>query len=589
MKGSIRYLENFVINILSRQAVLLLLLVIPLPFLSACVPSAVTRPPGAGNGDYQSKIFRPQSKALYAYSRFRLLGADNRWPEATGALEDAFRLDPASDYLPLVLARAYVHGEEPRKAIAVLKSLLERFPDDIDAHELLGDIHADQGNLLAALDCFDRAFQLAPERETLNLRIALTLARLKRTDEAIRILEELPAKGAETIAVRLYLAGFYLEKDLTDKALSVYQDILAQEPDQPQALLDYGKLLEVRSPDQAVKHYQQALMRNPQAAPLRQRLAQLYLLQGQLDAALEQFQLVNRQYPHNPPIISRIALLQLELENWDEAAAGFRQLIESGDIQEQDRHRFYLALALTGAGQDEEAMTLLGAVPTQSAVYPEAVLQLAYLFNRNSRPDDALNVLRRALAAGVQRPDFYYYLVAFLGDLKRFEDAQKVAGEGLGRCPEDVRLLYQAGILQEKTGQRLAAVKTMEAVLALDPDHADALNFLAYSQTEQGGDLEQALEWALRAAKLNRTGYVVDTLGWVYFKLGRYADSRTQLEDAARLQPDDAVIMEHLGDLYRVLELWDQAIEAYRRSLSIDPQAEAVEKKLKHLLERETL
>jgi tetratricopeptide (TPR) repeat protein len=120
----------------------------------------------------------------------------------------------------------------------------------------------------------------------------------------------------------------------------------------------------------------------------------------------------------------------------------------------------------------------------------------------------------------------------------------------------------------------------------LDADHPDALNFVAYHQAEHDVDLDLALTRALKALSNKKSGYIIDTLGWIYYKLGRLEESREQLEKASNLQPDDPVILEHLGDLYQALTLWKEAAEAYQRVLKIDPQAEGVDEKLQIILRK---
>ncbi|NOQ42729.1 MAG: tetratricopeptide repeat protein, partial [Desulfuromusa sp.] len=244
----------------------------------------------------------------------------------------------------------------------------------------------------------------------------------------------------------------------------------------------------------------------------------------------------------------------------------------------------YLAMALSGQGKSAAAITALELINNDSPVYTEAALQLAYLYKKSDQNDQAITILRQTIEQDIHQPDLYYYLVAFLGDGENHQQAIDVALAGVEKNPEETQLLYQLGVLYEKLDNRQAAVQTMEKILLLDNAHSDALNFLAYDQAESGIDLELALSRAQKALAIKPSGYIVDTLGWIYFKMGSYPESREQLEKATELHPDDAVIQEHLGDLYRAMKLWEKAAEAYQRALEIDPQAQQVEEKLKALL-----
>ena len=532
--------------------------------------------------EYRSELADPEAKALSAFSEFRILGAENRWEEAIAALNRAISFDPQSDYLQLVLAKAYLHRQQPKQAIAALEILLARDPKSVDGHELLGDVLSHQQNYTLAIDHFRHALQLKPENEALQLRLAMALARLDRKGEATSVLETLLEQHPEAGLAQLALARIYLENQQLEKASAIYQQLLKQQPEHLQATLEYGKFLEQQDPDAAVELYQSFIIQNPRAAAVRQQLGQYLLTRHKLDDALVQFQAVWQQYPENLQIINRIGLIQLELENWIEAEKAFRLLLESDN--HHGRIRYYLAMALSGQGKSAEAIAVLEPVSTDSPVYSEARLQLAYLYKQSDQGDRAIAALRQMVEDGIHQPELYYYLVAFLGDREDHEEAMKVALAGVEKNPEATQLLYQLGVLYEKSDKRRAAVQTMEKILLLDDAHSDALNFLAYHQAEKEIDLPLALIRAQKALAINPSGYVVDTLGWIYFKMGRYPESRERLEQATELHPDDAVIHEHLGDLYRAMNLWKKAAEAYRRALEIDPQAQQVVEKLKATL-----
>ena len=121
--------------------------------------------------------------------------------------------------------------------------------------------------------------------------------------------------------------------------------------------------------------------------------------------------------------------------------------------------------------------------------------------------------------------------------------------------------------------------------LAIDPDDGRTLNYLGYMWADRGENLDQALELIQRAVALEpNNGAYVDSLGWVYYRLGRYSEARHHLEEAARLMPSDATILEHLGDLYVALEIPDKARETYRRALAIDDDnVEGLKRKLARL------
>lgn len=534
---------------------------------------------------YRSELADAEAKALYAFSQFRLLAAENNWPEAVAALERAISFDPQADYLQMNLAKALLHLDEADRSIEILQNLLQKNPGQVEIHELLGDLLSYRDQHAEAVSHYRKALELVPDNEMLQMRLAMALGRQQRSAEAIEVLQQLIAKHPEAKLARLSLARFYQETEQTDKAMAVYRELLAEYPAQQQAVLEYGALLESRQLfAEAFELYRQGVADAPRSVAVREQLALLYLKQRRLPEALEQFQTVRQQLPENPQVLARIGLIQLEMENWAPAEAAFRELLSLDS--DADENRYYLGLALLGQGKNGAALEMLAPIREASPVFAEAVLQSAYIYKRIGKDDEAIAALRKLLELGFQKSEIYYYLASFLGDHDQFEEAGAVVTAGLEQFPHDVNLLYQLGVIYEKRVQRDKALEMMRQVLQLDADHPDALNFIAYHQAENDIELELALTQALKALSGKRSGYIIDTLGWIYYKLGRYEESRAQLEEASTLQPDDPVILEHLGDLYQALTLWDEALDAYRKVLAIDPQAEGVEEKMQIILRK---
>ena len=107
----------------------------------------------------------------------------------------------------------------------------------------------------------------------------------------------------------------------------------------------------------------------------------------------------------------------------------------------------------------------------------------------------------------------------------------------------------------------------MEKVLELQQDHAEALNFIGYTWADNNIHLDRALEYIKKAVQLKPdNGYITDSLGWVYFRLGELEKAETELERAIQLEPGDAHIYNHLGDVYNSLKKRTKALQAYEKA-----------------------
>jgi tetratricopeptide (TPR) repeat protein len=146
-------------------------------------------------------------------------------------------------------------------------------------------------------------------------------------------------------------------------------------------------------------------------------------------------------------------------------------------------------------------------------------------------------------------------------------------------------LFYSRGIAQERLKNWAGFEADLRKALALQPDQPQVLNYLGYSFVDRGINLDEALGMIERAVKAEPdSGYIIDSLAWAYFRLGRYTDAMVPMEKASLLEPVDAIVTDHLGDVYwangRILEAQFQ----WRRALSFDP-AEADAVRIRHKLE----
>jgi len=123
----------------------------------------------------------------------------------------------------------------------------------------------------------------------------------------------------------------------------------------------------------------------------------------------------------------------------------------------------------------------------------------------------------------------------------------------------------------------------MKKVLTIAPDDAQALNYLGYTYAELGIKLDEALQYLRKAVELRpNDGFILDSLGWVYFKLKRYDEAIPLLERATKLVDDDLTIMEHLADAYAARREHRKALDLYRKILETEPgRKDIIEKKRK--------
>jgi Flp pilus assembly protein TadD len=129
----------------------------------------------------------------------------------------------------------------------------------------------------------------------------------------------------------------------------------------------------------------------------------------------------------------------------------------------------------------------------------------------------------------------------------------------------------------------------MKTVISLEPDNAEALNYLGYTYADRGFNLEEAEKLIRRAVEIKPDdGYILDSLGWVFFHQGLYAEAVKILERAQAQVPEDPVILEHLGDAYEKAGAYENALSAYKKATekAKDKELEKLKVKIDDLEER---
>ncbi|MCV6586194.1 MAG: tetratricopeptide repeat protein [Marinibacterium sp.] len=216
-------------------------------------------------------------------------------------------------------------------------------------------------------------------------------------------------------------------------------------------------------------------------------------------------------------------------------------------------------------------------IPADSPDFHAAELGRAEALRRAGKPDAAIEVMQQLARAYPTLPSVHMALGNALRQQEDYAGAVAAYDTALTHSEDDARnrwfIHYARGICHERLDQWDAAEADFRAALALNPDQPQVLNYLGYSLVEQQVKLDEALDMIERAvAARPDSGYIVDSLGWVLFRLGRYDEAVEQMEAAVELMPVDPVVNDHLGDVYWAVSRYREAEFQWKRALSfIDP------------------
>ena len=244
----------------------------------------------------------------------------------------------------------------------------------------------------------------------------------------------------------------------------------------------------------------------------------------------------------------------------------------------------------------ELAIKIYDRVPTNSPLHRNAAIQMAANLDSLDRADEAQKHLEALIK---QNPDDLETIMA-LGNVlrghKKFAECANVYSKGASAIQKPEKsnwvVFYFRGICYERSKQWAKAEADLTKALELFPDQPHVLNYLGYSWIDQGIKLDEGMAMIKKAVQQRPDdGYIVDSLGWAYYRVGNYEEATKQLERAIELKPEDPTINDHLGDAYwrvgRVLEARFQ----WAHARDLKPDAEdlpKIEEKLKEGLPDET-
>ncbi|MGI9384351.1 MAG: tetratricopeptide repeat protein [Methyloligellaceae bacterium] len=233
----------------------------------------------------------------------------------------------------------------------------------------------------------------------------------------------------------------------------------------------------------------------------------------------------------------------------------------------------------------ERAIDAYGRVPEDSPLWMNVQIRKGYSLNSLKRVDDAKALLEKLADKFPKQTRPLDALGSIMRSHKRFEEAERYYSRAIALLKKPAKqhwtLFYSRGVSYERLKKWPKAEADFKQALKLDPNKALVLNYLGYSWVDQGHNLKEAMGLIRKAVKLKPDdGYFVDSLGWAYFRIGKYKKAVEHLERAVELRPDDSVINDHLGDAYWKVDRRLEAKFQWNQALSLKPDP-AEEKKIK--------
>jgi tetratricopeptide (TPR) repeat protein len=375
------------------------------------------------------------------------------------------------------------------------------------------------------------------------------LAEKEHFQEALAFIRAFTRKVPDSAAAWFYAGKLEQVEGHPEAALRAFRKALEIRPGFGQATLAIGLLLETRGDERKAIEVYEAQVEERFDSQVAGRLVTLYLRSNLPGPALKLLQSMVAVDPEDLNARLRLGLLHMQRENWSEAKAVLGALVKQ--VPDSDKVHYYLSAVHEQEGSFEVAISHLLQVSEDSKLFEDSRLHAAGLWRKMGKRDQAHEVLAEALKRSPENPGLYVAQASMFEDEKRLSEADRALQAGLKLFPEHEKMRYFRGALLEKQGKMDEAVAEMQRLLKVNANHADALNFVAYTWTTQGMRLKDAEDMLKRAIRLKPDNpYILDSLGWNQFMLGKSKDALIYLEKAARLKGDEETILEHLVEVY---------------------------------------
>jgi tetratricopeptide (TPR) repeat protein len=477
----------------------------------------------------QSRDYRLAEHA----TRVSLRAKDYNRAQQSARLWSALR---PQDSAPLeVIAMALVEDGQIDAAQVVVEDLLDRkgkTPGTV--YRRLAELLSRQPNHQGALGLMSRLVDLNLEDPEIYYAQAYLADRLNESDLVIesidRALALKPGWEEAALAKAAHLAG---DQEQEESAIAFSEGFLNDYPDSNRLRLYYARFLVDR---------------------------------GELDQGLDQFVILIEREPGNADVLYAAGLLAIQLERYEDAEQYLAQNLQLRPGN--DQVRLYMGQLAIEREDYADALELYKAVQSES-FYFEAQLSITDILSESDGVDAALEHLETLYP--VNQEEYVRWVLAkeqVLRKVKRLDEAKAVLDSAVGRYPEDNELIYARGLLAAQLNLLDVHEQDMRKLLVKDPENAHALNALGYTLADTTDRYEEAQSLIEQALSIRpEDPFILDSMGWVQYRLGNHSDAISYLERALTKR-NDAEIAAHLGEVLwvngdeaRAREIWQLGLE----------------------------
>jgi tetratricopeptide (TPR) repeat protein len=520
----------------------------------------------------------------YNYIEAHLNIKKNNLDKAIYYLTKTIKDDPENLYLQRELAIFYLMQKDNLKALKIVKNIIDKNPGDIEALIMYGRIKQSLEQIDDAKEAYEKVIANDPAQKKIYLILGGIYMEEGDLVKALKIYKQLVDKYPEFYAGYFFIGKIYAEHGKIVDAEKEFLKALDLEPDLEEVRFELIELYKSLGEEQKIiKTYKEILEIDSNNIRAALELGLLYYKNGMIKDSDNLFNDLAAKSLSDSEVIKKVAQICLDKKRYNDAIIAIEGMLKS--LPGSSDIHYAAGMAYNAINDKETAIVHFKQVPQDSKFYQNSVIQISFLYRDLGKIREAINFLENLIKNIPDKPELILYLASFYEENEEFYKAEKVLKKAIEIDPKNIELHFRLGVVYDKWDKKDAAIESMKTVISLEPHNANALNYVGYIYAELGINLDEAERLIKEALKhMPDDGYITDSLGWIYYKKGRYKDALKLLKKAIDLAPDDPTILEHLGDVYLKMTNKKKALMFYERSLLKREKDRAdIEKKIQDL------
>lgn len=466
-------------------------------------------------------------------------------------------------------AKVAAYANQPAMALMASNLWTELDPNSTEAQQAASQLLVASGNLKDAKPQIKKLLAKEDTRANGFLYLNTLLSKQKDKQEVLEVVQELAKPYPKLPEAHFAIAQAAFFADKPDVAKTALDNAEKYRPGWEVGAQMQGQLLFKESPDKALDFYKTFLKKYPNANDVRMAYAKTLVNQKKIQEAKPEFIRLVESSKGSPEVSAVVGLLSLESAEYPMADQYFEQAL-SGGFKEPDQLHLYLGRSAERQKNDSRALSWYDKIQP-GEFYLDGRLSAAGVIARTQSVDKAIAMLDDVNDLTPEQQILVIQTeVNLLGQAKRHQDAFELMQNATKSWPNSPELIYDYAMTAERVGKLEIMEEELYKLIKMRPDYAAAYNALGYSYADRNIKLVEAKTLVETALKLSPNDhYIMDSLGWVYFRLGDLPNAIEYLRKAYEIQADPEIAA-HLGEaLWKQGQqeeaklIWEQALKAH--------------------------